>query len=108
MAHTSGVEMMESKAPSSLPEHFVPETKTTASSQKAKFSLPPPVRGRDQLHALLRRQWLHKVCSNNPAEHRNGIREGKVFESLRKFFFINPGLSQFFFGPKCVELVKSE
>jgi hypothetical protein len=28
---------------------------------EGKFTLPPPVAGRDQLQALLRRQWLHKV-----------------------------------------------
>jgi hypothetical protein len=26
------------------------------------FVLPPPCRGRQQLHAMLRRQWLSKVC----------------------------------------------
>lgn len=35
------------------------------STPEGQFSLPPPVRGRDQLHALLRRQYLHKV-SNLP------------------------------------------
>ena len=30
---------------------------------EGKFTLPPPVQGRDQLQALLRRQWLHKVHS---------------------------------------------
>lgn len=30
-------------------------------STSGKFTLPPPIRGRDQLQAMLHRQWLHKV-----------------------------------------------
>ena len=31
------------------------------STSAGKFTLPPPIRGRDQLQAMLHRQWLHKV-----------------------------------------------
>lgn len=34
-----------------------------SSSPESKFSLPPPVRGRVQLRALLRRQYLHKASN---------------------------------------------
>ena len=55
---SDGVEMVEKDLQRG---RFLPDQEERT-LQGNHFTLPPPVRGRDQLRALLRRQWLHKVC----------------------------------------------
>jgi len=68
-----GVEMMGKEQRSGGGQHLHvfadpqsplgPETDHNFDIPEGKFALPPPVRGRDQLQALLRRQYLHKVSN---------------------------------------------
>lgn len=84
-AMATGVEMMEKEQGEQLLEdfsfkfaEFVPNGKGRDTTFEGRFTLPPPVRGRDQLQALLRRQWLHKVhilLTGNPPLCQ-GLRRG--------------------------------
>lgn len=67
-AMATGVEMMEKEHEEQLLKDFSfksaecgPIGHGCGTAFEGKFTLPPPVQGRDQLQALLRRQWLHKV-----------------------------------------------
>lgn len=66
--------------------------------QGRRFALPVPVRGRDQLQALLRRQWLHKVWIRIPSSSSSilSLSTGLLNSTLRNrillpctlFFFL--------------------